>query len=80
LIRQYRLNSDNPLPSGVFRDDDIRLGIGLERTSEDGFHFQVLGGISLWRELSTLDKNGAHVNETEVDPALFVGLNFGLSL
>jgi hypothetical protein len=80
LIRQYRLNSDDPLPNGVFRDNDIRLGLGLERSSQDGFHFQVLGGVSLWRELSTLDKTGAHVTETEVDPALFVGLSLGISL
>lgn len=79
LIRQYRLNSDNPLPSGVFRDNDIRLGLGLERSGEDGFHVELLGGVSLWRELSTLDKNGAHVTETEADPALFVALSFGLS-
>jgi len=80
VIRQYRLNSDNPLPSGVFRDNDIQLALGLERTSKDGFRFSLLGGVSVWRELSTLDKSGAHVTETEVDPALFLGLNFGISL
>ena len=80
VLRQFRLNSDNPLPSGVLRDEQIRAGVGLERRGDDGFAFEVLAGVNLWRELSTLDRDGAPVTESELDPAPFVALALSISL
>ncbi len=80
VLRQFRLNSDNPLPSGVFRDEEIRAGLGVTRTSDDGFQFELLGGLDLWRELSTLDSNGTKITEVEADPAPFVALSLTLAL
>lgn len=78
-LRQFRLNSDNPLPSGVVRDEEIRGGLGLARRGDDGFEFELLGGLELWRELSTLDRDGTHVSEDEIDPTPFVALSLTLS-
>jgi len=79
-LNQFRLNDDNPLPKGVFRDEQIRAGVGVERRGDDGFSFEVLAGLNLWRELSTLDSSGVKLVESELDPAPFVALSLGLSL
>lgn len=78
-IRQFRLNDSGPLAGGVFRDNDIHMGLGLERRGHDGFGFELLGGVSVWRELSTLDRSGDEIAESELDPAVFVALKLGLS-
>lgn len=79
-LRQFRLNDDNPLPSGVFRDEEIRAGLGVSRRAGDGFEVELFGGVNLWRELSTLDRDGALQSELEVDPAPFVAFSLKLSV
>lgn len=79
LLQQFRLNDDNPLPSGVLRDETIRAGVGLERRGDD-VSFEMFGGFDLWRELSTLADGGADVAEAEVDSAPFVALTLRVRL
>ena len=47
--------------------------------AENGLGFQLLGGLNLWRELSTLDRDGADVTERELETAPFVALALNLS-
>ncbi|MBM3989848.1 MAG: hypothetical protein FJ298_02460 [Planctomycetes bacterium] len=79
-LRQFRLNDDNPLPGGVFRDEEVRAGIGVTHRSDRGFKLDLFGGLNVWRELSTLDSAGVKVNESEADPAPFVALSLQLSI
>jgi hypothetical protein len=79
-LRQFRLNDDNPLPSGVFRDEEIRAGAGISRRSSSGFKFDLYGGLNLWRELSTLDQDGGKVSEVEADTTPFVAISLQLSV
>lgn len=79
-LRQFRLNDNNPLPSGVFRDEEIRAGVGVSRRGGDGFEVELFGGLNLWRELSTLDRDGVKQSELEVDPAPFVAFSLKLSV
>ena len=79
-LRQFRLNDDNPLPGGVFRDEEIRAGLGVTHRSESGFKLDLFGGLNVWRELSTLDADGAKVRESEPDTAPFVALALQLSV
>jgi hypothetical protein len=79
-LRQFRLNRDNPLPRGVLRDEQIRVGLGVERRGDDGLGFELVGGLEAWRELSTLDRDGEDVAEIEADPAPFVAFSLTLAL
>jgi hypothetical protein len=79
-LRQFRLNDDNPLASGVFRDEEIRAGGGITRRSASGFKVDLYGGLNLWRELSTLDQDGGKVSEVEADTTPFVALSLQLSV
>lgn len=78
-LHQFRLNDDNPLPSGVLRDETIRAGLGLERRGED-VTFALFGGVDLWRELSTLADGGAKVAEAEVDTVPFLAVTLRVHL
>lgn len=78
-LRQFRLNDDNPLRGGALRDEDIRAGVGLQWHVDDGVEIGVLGGLSLWRELTTFDGRGGEV-EQELDRAPFVGFKLSMSL
>lgn len=78
-LQQFRLNDDNPLAAGVLRDEEIRAGLGVDYRAENGLGFQLLGGLNLWRELSTLDRDGGDVTERELETAPFVALALNLS-
>lgn len=78
-LQQFRLNDDNPLAGGVVRDEEIRAGVGLERRSTDGITFELVTGLNLWRELSTLDRNGQAIAEDELETTGFVALTLSLA-
>lgn len=78
-LQQFRLNDDNPLPGGVVRDEEIRAGVGLERRQASGLTFELMAGLNLWRELSTLDRNGQNIAEDELETTPFVALTLSLS-
>lgn len=79
-LRQFRLNDDNAASKGVFRDEEIRAGLGLAHSDASGLTFELFGGVEVWRELSALDENGARTAEVEADGAPFVALKLSLSL
>ncbi|HTF89203.1 MAG TPA: hypothetical protein VK843_12390 [Planctomycetota bacterium] len=68
--RQFRLNSDNPLPRGVFRDERIDAHGALVWRGSSGCEIELGAGTSLWREYSFLDSSGSLAREVESDPAL----------
>ncbi len=78
-LQQFRLNDDNPLPAGVVRDEEIRAGVGIERREARGLSIELLAGLNLWRELSTLDRGGQLIAEDELEAAPFVALTLNLS-
>ncbi|MBK7643643.1 MAG: hypothetical protein IPJ19_11460 [Planctomycetes bacterium] len=73
-MRQYRLNANNPLPSGVLRDQEIDLGLELAWRPGQDTRLSIGAGMVGWRELQFLDHGGALQSETEADPAPFVAL------
>lgn len=78
-LREYRLNDDNPLPSGAFRDQEIDVGAALEWHPQPNTRLRVEGGIIAWRELEMFDSSGSQVSEIEVDPVPYAAfsLQFG---
>lgn len=79
-IRQYRLNDTNPVPSGVFRDEEIRLTAGLDWRFSDSGKLGLEVGQVMWNELTVLDSSGGLVGSSEAEKAPFVGfsLRFGM--
>lgn len=78
-LNQFRLNDENPLPNGVVRDEEIRAGVGVEHRSGNGFSIELMAGLNLWRELSTLDSDGLKISEAEVERTPFVAFALNLS-
>ncbi len=79
-VRQYRLNGSNPVANGVFRDEEIRVTVGLDwRFSEEATLGLELGQV-MWNEFTVLNAAGGLVGETEADPAPYIGLSlrFGM--
>ena len=79
-IRQYRLNKDNAVASGVFRDEEIRATVGVEWQASEAGRLSFEIGQVLWNELSVLDSGGAQVGQSEAEKAPFIGfaLTFGM--
>ncbi len=68
--RQYRLNDSNPLPGGVFRDEQIDVGAALTWRPTAGVELRAGAGYTVWREFTLLDANGVGV-EAELANAPF---------
>ena len=79
-IRQFRLNDSNPVASGVFRDEEIRVTAGLDWTFAESGHLGLEIGQVMWNELTVLDSAGGLVGQTEAEKAPFIGLSlrFGM--
>jgi len=79
-VRQYRLNDANPVPSGVFRDEEIRVTAGLDWKFAETGRLGIEFGQVLWNELTVLDSGGGLVGSSEAEKAPFVGfsLRFGM--
>lgn len=78
-LHQFRLSDDHPTAKGVFRDEQIRAGVGLARRAHNGLGFQIFGGVDVWRELSSFDRDGTRLAEVEPDSAPFVAIDLSLS-
>lgn len=78
-LRQYRLNEDAPIASGVVRDEEIDAGLGLEWQPRAGVRFGVSAGTTLWQELSILESDGAKLGEDELDRGGWLALDLRLS-
>lgn len=78
-LREYRLNDENPLPGGAFRDQEIDLGLALEWRPSAGSRVRFEGGVIAWRELEMYDSAGDKVSEIEADPVPYAAfsLQFG---
>jgi len=73
-LRQFRLNADNPVPSGVLRDQQIDLGLELAWFPRADTRISLAGGMTSWRQLQFYDENGNKISESEVDPVAYLGL------
>jgi hypothetical protein len=79
-IRQYRLNETNPVPAGVFRDEEIRVTAGIDWQLGESGHLGLEVGQVMWNELTVLDSSGGLVGQSEAEKTPFIGfsLRFGL--
>ncbi len=77
--REYRLEEDGPIPSGVLRDWKLPLTLGLEWTPAEGVFLQAFGGISLTENITIDDRNGNELVDADRDGELsgVVGLRGG---
>jgi len=78
-LRQYRLNDDAPVSSGIVRDEQIEAGLGLAWRPRAGVSFSGSAGTTLWQELSTYDADGHKLGEDELDAGLWFALELKLS-
>jgi len=79
-IRQYRLNDANPVPSGVFRDEEIRVTAGIDWQFSDSGALGLELGKVMWNEYTVLNSSGGLVGQTEAENTAFIGfsLRFGM--
>ncbi|MBX3387481.1 MAG: hypothetical protein KF768_13005 [Phycisphaeraceae bacterium] len=73
-MREYRLADDNDVPDGVFRDDRVHLGVGIEFRPNPISSIQLIGGATVWSQLRFDNSTGNKVFEEETDPTAFIGL------
>jgi len=74
-LREFRLDDDAPLPSGVVRDRRVPIGVSLEWKPTHNTQLSLGGGVVVWQEFRFDDRNGDRVSETNTNPAAFVGLS-----
>jgi len=72
--REFRLDSDNPLPKGVIRDRRVILGTGVSYRPTKFFDISLRGGVVAWQEFTVDDRRGNEQREINTDPAPFVSL------
>lgn len=79
-VRQYRLNEENPVSGGVFRDEEIRATVGLDWQASKAGRLSVEVGQVMWNELAVLDSSGGQVGISEAEKAPYIGfaLTFGM--
>jgi hypothetical protein len=79
-IRQFRLNDDSPLASGVVQDEEILAGLTLDWSPSERCTLTVGGGVTLWRELQSYDSFGTKLGELETDTSEFVSVSLSVTL
>lgn len=65
-LREYRLADTSALPSGVMRDHEIDMGVGVRWSPSASVRVDVGAGIAAWREMQFLDSSGTSVSESEL--------------
>lgn len=71
-LREFRLEDDNPLPKGVFRDARATIGTGFQWRPLPNITLELVGGAVVWQEFEIDDQDGDEVAEVNTDPAPFV--------
>ncbi|MFT7680487.1 MAG: hypothetical protein ACI8QC_004493 [Planctomycetota bacterium] len=77
-MRQYRLNEDGPTAGAALRDEEIRIGAGLEWSPKSSVQLRLEGGLTLWRELTVLPGSGLST-ASEIEPTPFLGIELVFS-
>ena len=78
-MRQYRLNRDGATAGAALRDEEIRLGIGIEWSPRKSVRLRLEGGMTYWRELTLLPSEGGTSTASEIEPAPFLGIELNFS-
>lgn len=73
--REYRLDRGGFLPSGVFRDRRVPVGVGVEWTPTPQVTLGLRAGLIVWQEYLVDNRNGVRVSSDKTRPAAFLGLN-----
>jgi hypothetical protein len=74
-LRDYRLDSDSPLPDGVVSDSRVPIGLSFEWKPSANVTLSIGGGAVVWQEFQFRDNDGNDISETNTDPAPFVSLS-----
>lgn len=77
--REFRLDESGPLPDGVVRDSSFPVSLTAAYTPNRNMSLAVEVGAALGQTFRILDTTGAEISEPDVDPTLFLALQFGLS-
>lgn len=72
--REYRLDDDNDISNGVFQDDRVYVGTGVEFRPNPISSVRFLGGVTVWNEITFEDEHGLKVFEEQADPTGFIGI------
>jgi hypothetical protein len=73
--RDYRLSDDNPISDGVFRDKRFVVGVQAQWTPAQWLSLRAEAGVVAWAELEFDDRNGDHLDKTELDPTGYAGVS-----
>lgn len=73
-LRDYRLEDDSPLASGVVHDIRVPVGAGFIWAPSKTASVELSGGAIVWQRFRFDDSNGNRVGEEHTDPAPFVKL------
>jgi len=71
--REFRLDDDGPVPSGVARDKRIPVALSVRIGDAQRVHLETRGGVYAWQEIEFLDNNGVDVGNPNMDPSAFFG-------
>lgn len=73
--RQYRLEDDGgAYDDGVFIDSRVPVAFGLTYRPSRRFELSAVAGASVWTEFEILDSEGDEIEEPDVDPGFFAGV------
>src|SRR5690606_23392574 len=73
--RQYRLEDDGgAYDDGVFIDSRVPVALGLTYRPSRRFELSAVAGASVWTEFEILDSEGDEIEEPDVDPGFFAGV------
>lgn len=73
-FREYRLDSDGPLPDGAFTDTRVPVGVGFSYRPSQAVSIDLLGGAVVWQEFTVHDADGHKLTELNADPTGFIRL------
>lgn len=74
--REFRLDDQGPLPSGVAEERSIPLGVFARFTPNANIVLDARVGSTFGGELKLNSAAGVRVAKDDIDPAIFAGLNF----
>jgi len=72
--REYRMDDDSPLPSGIVRDRSVPVGVDFTYSPSKNFGISLRGGAVVYQKFKVDDSSGDRVSEDNTKPAPFVGL------
>lgn len=71
--REFRLDDNGPIPSGVGEDSGALAGLGVTWVIDPQVILSGRVGASVYREITADDQNGNELAQDELDPSLYIG-------